>query len=64
MRWIYWILAVLVTTGSALAQEMTAEAPGRAGQDKSTIIQWLIAAVFLVGAMVVAFKPAKRAKLE
>jgi len=33
-------------------------------EKKSTAMEWLIAGIFLVGCMVIAFKPAKRSNLK
>lgn len=36
----------------------------KSGAEESVMIEWLIGAVFLVGCLVVAFKPAKRSNLQ
>ncbi len=64
MRWVVWIIGVLMLTGQLLAQEVEIKSPPGALQDKSSGIQWLIMSIFLVATLVVAFKPAKRSKLE
>lgn len=53
----------LLTTTQAVAQsyEVTkVELP----KERSTAKEWLIGSVFLIGCLVVAFKPAKRANLQ
>lgn len=57
-------MGVLVSCGWALGQQaLTTESPSTIPHEGS-IMQWLITAVFLVATLVVAFKPAKRSKLE
>lgn len=64
MRWLVWMLGVLAMAGEVLAQEYDVKPPAKVVSDSSMAIQWLIMAVFLVATLVVAFKPAKRSKLE
>lgn len=64
MRLVSASFAVLALAGLAWGQNLQTEAPTAMGSDASTAIQWLITAVFIVATLVVAFKPAKRAKLE
>jgi hypothetical protein len=64
MRWAFMMVGVLMMATHAVAQEVTYEGSKPLVTDKSTAMQWLITAVFLVGCLVVAFKPAKRSKLE
>jgi len=64
MRLLCWVLGVLASTGLVLAQNLQMDAPKPLGTEKSLAIPWLITAVFLVATLVVAFKPAKRSKLE
>ena len=63
MRFVWLMLGTLATAGQILAQEIM-DPPKTVVADKSTAMQWLITAVFLVGCLVVGFKPAKRSKLE
>jgi hypothetical protein len=64
MRLVSGLFALLISAGLALGQGLKTDAPAALGVDKSTAVQWLITAVFVVATLVVAFKPAKRAKLE
>jgi hypothetical protein len=63
MRLLLFVIGILATAGRALAQEIKLTHPPLVSE-KSSAIQWLITVVFLVGCLVVAFKPAKRSKLE
>lgn len=63
MRLLLFVLGILATAGQAIAQEMKLTPPSVV-VEKSSAMQWLITVVFLVGCLVVAFKPAKRSKLE
>ncbi|MBI4578623.1 MAG: hypothetical protein HY718_02920 [Planctomycetes bacterium] len=64
MRLISWMVGILMTAGHVWAQQLKVDPSSRAGDDKSTGILWLITAIFVVACLVVAFKPAKRSKLE
>jgi hypothetical protein len=57
----FWIACLWA--GPVLAQTYE-EAPPKAMEEKSLATAWLIAAAFLVGCLVVAFKPAKRSNLK
>lgn len=63
MRIVSGLLGVMMTADLALGQ-IQMPAPSFHDPKTGTAIQWLITAVFLVGSLVVAFKPAKRSKLE
>lgn len=57
------LIGLLSGVGPALAQTYE-EHPPQSLSEKSTTIEWLIATGFLVGCLVVAFKPAKRANIK
>ena len=58
-------MITLATAGQLLAQSETFK-PDKLviKKDVSTMIEWGIASVFVVGCLVIAFKPAKRANLK
>jgi hypothetical protein len=56
-------MTLLMWVGPLLAQTYDEQA-APALNDRSTTMEWLIAAGFLVGCLGVAFKPAKRANLK
>ena len=56
------LMSILLWAGPVLAQTYE-EQPAPPMNEKSTTIEWLIAAGFLVGCLGVAFKPAKRANI-
>ena len=56
------LLSVLLWAGPLLAQYD--EPAPQSMPEKSTATEWLIAGAFLVGCLVVAFKPAKRSNLK
>ncbi len=62
-HWIGRAIVVLALSGSALAQVYEEPAAGTMNE-RSTTWEWLYAGVFLVGCLVVAFKPAKRANMR
>ena len=62
-RLIYGLMTILMWAGPLMAQTY-AEEPPKSLEDRSTTIEWLIAAGFLVGCLGVAFKPAKRANIK
>jgi hypothetical protein len=65
MRLIGWILGTLLPAGTAVAQEIQlAQDKVLSDKEKSSAMQWLMMTVFLIACLVVAFKPAKRSKLE
>lgn len=57
---------LLVSACAALGQQYEAPRPatGEGAAADSTALEWGIGAVFLVGCLVVAFKPTKRANLR
>jgi len=59
----YGIMAFGASAGLALAQTYTEKMPASM-PEKGTAIEWLFAAIFLVGCLVLGFKPAKRANLR
>ena len=62
-RLICGLMGILWWVGPVLAQTYK-EVPPKAMDEKSTTIEWLIAAGFLVGCLGVAFKPAKRSNIK
>ncbi len=59
------LFALLLSATPLLAQSY--DVPTESGpkvEDRSVAKEWLIGAIFLVGCLVVAFKPAKRANLR
>lgn len=64
-RWMCRVAVVLMSSASTWAQEARLpDAPLSTDPERSTAFQWLMVAVFLIACLVVAFKPAKRSKLE
>jgi hypothetical protein len=57
------VMGLLLTAGPALAQKPYKE-PSYSNKERSTIVQWGIGAAFLIGCLVVAFKPSKRSNLK
>jgi hypothetical protein len=57
------LLGVLLWAGPLLAQTYDEPAP-QSMTEKSAATEWLITGAFLVGCLVVAFKPAKRSNLK
>lgn len=57
------LFAVLVSAMPLSAQTYEASGPPEI-KEKSVAKEWLIGSIFLVGCLVVAFKPAKRANLR
>lgn len=64
MRLVNLLSGVLLSATVAMAQGVPLPDPKAINPERSNAIQWLITAVFLVATLVVAFKPAKRSKLE
>lgn len=62
-RLICGLMSILMWAGPVLAQTYQ-EQPAAPMGERSTTIEWLIAAGFLVGCLGVAFKPAKRANIK
>jgi hypothetical protein len=59
------LLSVLLWAGPLLAQTNTYDEPApKSMNEKSTATEWLITGAFLVGCLVVAFKPTKRSILK
>ena len=56
--------AVLLSAASVLAQGTYETSVLQTMKEQSTMVEWGIGAIFLVGALVVAFKPAKRSNLN
>lgn len=63
-RLIAMVCGVLCSAASLFAQQSYETSPLEKVKDKSTMVEWGIGAIFLVGALVVAFKPAKRSNLR
>ncbi len=57
------LMGLLLAAAPALAQKPY-EAPKYSSKDRSTMIEWGIGAGFLIGCLVVAFKPSKRSNLK
>lgn len=62
-RFVGILSGVLVRAGSVIAQQEY-EAPQLKTRDGSTALAWVVGAIFLLGCLVVAFKPAKRSNLR
>ncbi|UCD28837.1 MAG: hypothetical protein JSV03_17465 [Planctomycetota bacterium] len=60
MIWVLWCWLLLAMPAMAQSYE---EIKQKVLEKESSAIEWLIAGIFLVGCMVVAFKPAKRSNL-
>ncbi|NLE58119.1 MAG: hypothetical protein GX616_07155 [Planctomycetes bacterium] len=60
---LYFLTGLLLAVGPALAQKPY-EAPTYSFKPRSTIREWGIGAGFLIGCLVVAFKPSKRSNLK
>ena len=63
-RWIAVLCGMLLSAGPALAQRAYEATSPKTMQQQSVILEWGIGAIFLVGCLVVAFKPAKRSNLQ
>ncbi|HSW47373.1 MAG TPA: hypothetical protein VLM89_17555 [Phycisphaerae bacterium] len=63
LRLMHGLWSVMLWVGPVLAQTYEEEPPKDMAA-KSSAMEWLIAAAFLVGCLVVAFKPAKRSNLK
>ena len=57
------LVGLLLSAESVFAQQ-TYEAEPLKTKEASTTMAWVIGAVFLLGCLVVAFKPAKRSNLR
>ena len=56
---------VLLSAGVALAQQQGEyPVPAPLAREESTTMAWVFGAVFVVGTLVVAFKPAQRSNLQ
>jgi FtsH-binding integral membrane protein len=60
----YSALALLATTAVAAAQTYEVVAPKVVSAEQSLLWEWIYGLVFVVGCLVVAFKPAKRSNLQ
>jgi len=60
---LYLVMGLLLTAGPALAQKPYTP-PTYSNKERSVLIEWGIGAAFLVGCLVVAFKPSKRSNLK
>lgn len=63
-RGVNTLSALLLAATPVLAQTYEAIPPRKVGGEWSVMIEWLIGGVFLIGCLVVAFKPAKRSNLR
>lgn len=64
-------LSTLLTTVMLLATEALGQADGvyaaptpKRRADESSLIEWGIGVVFLIGCLVIAFKPSKRSNIQ
>ncbi|MGQ9651103.1 MAG: hypothetical protein ACUVXJ_13420 [Phycisphaerae bacterium] len=57
------LTGLLLTVVPAVAQAAS-EGPTYSFKPRTTMIEWLIGTIFLVGCLVVAFKPSKRSNLK
>lgn len=62
-RVLCFVIGLLLTAGPVLAQKPY-QAPSYATTERSALVEWGIGSVFLVGCLVVAFKPSKRSNLK
>ena len=62
-RALSFLTGMLLTTASAFAQAPS-QGPSFSNVERSTILEWGIGALFLIGCLVVAFKPSKRSNLK
>lgn len=60
---LFFLTGLLLVLGPALAQGPS-EGPTYNFKPRTTMIEWLIGTIFLVGCLVVAFKPSKRSNLK
>lgn len=65
-RWLISGTILMMTAMNSLGQEYDLPKPRSAEQltEESTVLAWGIGVVFVIGCLVVAFKPAKRANLR
>jgi len=59
-----FLAGVMLWAGPAMAQQVYLAPDMKKIKEESGIVEWGIGAIFLVGCMVVAFKPAKRSNLR
>lgn len=57
-------LGALLVPAVASAEDAFEKLPLKSQQEPSTLVPWAIAAVFIIGCLVVAFKPSKRSNLR
>ena len=62
--WITTLVLWLAGVQTLLAQQIVQEADVKTISSEGSALTWLIGAGFIVGALVVAFKPTKRSNLE
>ncbi|MDM8008000.1 MAG: hypothetical protein QUV05_17815 [Phycisphaerae bacterium] len=62
-RVLCFLTGLLLAVGPALAQG-SSEGPTYNFKPRSTMIEWVIGTIFLIGCLVVAFKPSKRSNLK
>lgn len=58
------LIGILAMAGPAMAQTYDLPQPKTVSEEPSLLYPWLFGLAFLVGCLVVAFKPAKRANLQ
>lgn len=58
-----WLVTLVGSAASVLAQSYSYQAP-KPMNEGSTTMEWVMVFIFLIGALVVGFKPAKRSNLK
>ena len=64
LRHIIWGICVFFSSVAMVLAQSYQEVDPVILEKKSTAMEWLMAGIFLIGCMVVAFKPAKRSNLK
>lgn len=59
-----WLFGLMVWATPLLAQTTYTEPAPKIPAEKGSSVEWLMAAIFMVGCLVVAFKPARRSNLK
>ena len=58
------LTGLLLSAGTALAQQEYETLSFKVQEERSTALAWGIGTIFVIGCLVVAFKPAKRSNLR
>jgi hypothetical protein len=61
---IHEILTALILTATPALAQVSYETDSLKTRTESTTAAWIIGAVFLIGTLIVAFKPSKRSNLQ